>query len=196
MIRSGKHVETRVLGPDDAIIEATLSARPALVVIDAPLSLPRGRSSLEVRSPLHFRACDLELRRLGIRFFPLTLGPMRMLTARGIRLKAALGAHGLRVVEGYPGGAQDLLGLPRKGAGSERLRRALIAFGFRGSVARREITHDELDAILCAWVGRLLLFGKALVIGDPDEGTMVLPSPVARRGPRRQIPKGASPRGT
>jgi predicted nuclease with RNAse H fold len=180
-LRAGRTVETQVLGPDEEILERTLRCRPALVAIDAPLSLPRGRASLQARGPPHFRACDLELRQLGIRFFPLTLGPMRMLTARGIRLKAALEGHGLRVVESYPGAAQDLLGLPRKGDGVERLRRALVKYGFRGSVEHRSITHDELDAVLCAWSGRLFLLGKALVLGDPDEGTMVLPKPAARR---------------
>jgi predicted nuclease with RNAse H fold len=181
VIRSGKRVRTAVLGPDEEILGRTMETRPDLVSIDAPLCLPRGRASLEARGPPHFRACDLELRRLGIRFFPVTLGPMRMLTARGIHLKGELEGQGIRVVESFPGGAQDLLGLPRKNAGTETLRRALLRFGFRGSVDRRSITHDELDAILCAWVGQLLLTERALAIGDPTEGTLVLPQPAPTR---------------
>jgi uncharacterized protein len=180
-IRAGKIVRTAVLGPDEEIVERTLDAQPAVVAIDAPLSLPRGRLSLERAGPPHFRACDLELRRMGIRFFPVTLGPMRMLTARGIRLRDVLEGRELRVVESYPGAAQDLLGLPRKGAGTEVLRQALLAYGFRGDVHRPEITHDELDAILCAWVAQLVLRGRALIIGDPEEGTMALPRPVVAR---------------
>lgn len=170
---------TRPLHTQEEVVLHTVQARPDVVSIDAPLSLPRGRPSLEARGPPHFRACDLALRRLGIPFFPLTLGPMRMLTARGIRLKGELEARGLRVIESYPGGAQDVLGVPRKGRGTEVLRRALAQRGFRGDVERRAITHDELDAITCAWVGRMFLQGRALAIGDRQEGEIVLPRPPA-----------------
>lgn len=158
---------------------------PDLVLIDAPLSLPRGRATIEDRSGPHFRACDLELRRLGIRFFPLTLGPMRMLTSRGLRLADRLRSAGFRTEEGYPGAAQDLLGIARKQAGTARLQRALRRLGLGGDLLRRPLTHDELDAVTLAWVGRRFLQGEGRRIGDPGEGTMVLPAASARHGARR-----------
>lgn len=112
---------------------------------------------------------------MGIPFFPITLGPMRMLTARGIRLRNRLVEAGFEVHEGYPGGAQDLWGIARKQAGVERLRRALRRRGCSGSIEHRIITHDELDAVTLALVGLELLAGRALIIGDPLEGTIVLP---------------------
>lgn len=171
---------TAVLGTDAEILATIRAARPALVVVDAPLSLPRGRRSLDDRTGPHLRACDHELRRLGIRFLPLTLGPMRMLTARGISLRATLEADGTRVVEGYPGGTQDVLGWPRKSAGAPQLTAALVAAGLTGDVADRPLTHDELDAATLAWTGRLYLSGRARAIGDPAEGTLVLPWPPRR----------------
>ncbi|HME19265.1 MAG TPA: hypothetical protein VKF15_06005, partial [Nitrososphaerales archaeon] len=108
---------TSVLHTDDEILEKTTAAHPMVVSIDAPLFLPRGRESLEVRGPPHFRECDLELRRMRIRFFPISLGPMRMLTARGMRLRAELEREGLEVIESFPGAIQDILGIPRKQAG-------------------------------------------------------------------------------
>lgn len=177
-----------MLGRDAEIVESTVRARPRLVAIDAPLSLPRGRTDLDDRTGPHFRACDRRLRELGIPFFPITLGPMRMLTRRGIRIRSALEESGLHVLESYPGGVQDLLHWPRKGEGVERLRRALVRFGFRGDVQHRSITHDELDAIACAHVARLFLAGKAQLIGDPAEGEILLPRvarPVGRRSGRR-----------
>lgn len=176
LLRGPWRTTTRALGSDDEVLAWTMEQRPDIVSIDAPLSLPRGRASLDIPSPPHFRACDLELRRLGIPFFPITLGPMRMLTARGIRLKAALGSKGLRVVESYPGGVQDMMGWGRKNRGVERLRRTLVSRGFRGDVERKGLTHDELDAVACAWVGRLCLEGRALRLGDPGEGELLLPS--------------------
>ncbi|MEK6919445.1 MAG: DUF429 domain-containing protein, partial [Thermoproteota archaeon] len=104
---------TSALHADQEIISKTVSARPDVVSIDAPLSLPRGRRSLSHRGPPHFRACDLELRRMKIKFFPITLGPMRMLTRRGMKLRKILEAKGLDVIESYPGSIQDILGMPR-----------------------------------------------------------------------------------
>src|SRR5271157_1321427 len=154
-----------------------MTARPGLVVIDAPLSLPRGRTTIEDRSGPHLRECDRELLRLRLPFFPLTLGPMRMLTVRGMELAAALRRRGVRVVEGYPGGSQDLLGLPRKKAGTSLLQRRLRARGLGGELERRPLTHDELDAVTIAWVGWEYRKGKGTLIGDPSEGLMLLPKP-------------------
>lgn len=170
-----------MLGDDADIVEAVRDAGPALVGIDAPLSLPRGRPSLESRGPPHFRQCDEELRALGIRFFPLTLGPMRLLTARGLRLAERLRKDGYPVIETYPGGAQDVLGLPRKSVGEAALTRALVRFGFRGRLERELLTHDELDAMLCAYTAREHRRGRSLVLGDPAEGELVLPRPRSRR---------------
>jgi uncharacterized protein len=186
----GLRTETRVLGSDEEILEAVRAARPRIVAVDAPLSLPRGRKSLDIPGPPHLRACDRALLELGIRFFPVTLGPMRMLTRRGIDLAPQLAENGCPVIEAYPGGAQDVLGLPRKGDGEERLRRALVRFGFSGAVEHRPITHDELDAVVCAYTGREHLAGRSTMLGDPTEGLLILPR--ARRRPRRDRGRGGS----
>ncbi len=176
----------RPLGTDAEILAAVRAAAPDVVSIDAPLSLPRGRRRLGDRTGPHFRACDFALRARGIPFFPLTLGPMRMLTARGMRLKRRLESEGRRVIESYPGGAQDVLGWPRKQAGVEDLRRALLRHGLTGDVERVDLTHDELDAATAAVVGRMYLLGDAEALGDPQEGTLVLPAPRGRDRSRRR----------
>jgi len=173
---------TSILHSDDEILQAVFEARPELTLIDAPLSLPKGRSSIEDRTGPHFRECDRELRRLGIRFFPLTLGPMRMLTERGMRLATTLRTHHYAIEEGYPGGAQDLLGIPRKQAGTDALQTALRKAGLGGDLRRRPLTHDELDAATLAWVARQFVEGKARTIGDPSEGLMVLPGAPSSAG--------------
>jgi uncharacterized protein len=175
VLRTRRSLDVCVLGTDRAIEELVRRTEPALVVIDAPLSLPRGRASIEDRTGPHFRECDRELRRLGIRFFPLTLGPMRMLTVRGMRIAGRLRRSGFRVLEGYPGGSQDVLGIPRKGAGVAALQARLRREGFGGPLRTRNLTHDELDAVTIAWVGQLFLQGRGRLIGDPAEGVMVLP---------------------
>jgi len=192
----GTRVRTRALHTDEEIFTAVRDAAPDVVAIDAPLFLPIGRASIEDRSGPHLRACDRELLRLGIRFFPITLGPMRMLTSRGMRLRTELTAIGILSIECYPGAAQDLWGIPRKQAGNEPLRRGLATLGVTGDLVRPDLTHDELDAISCALVGRAFLRGDYLAIGRSDEGVMLLPSSAAcRRWYRRRgvRPSGGPP---
>jgi len=174
------YAKTELLYGDDEIVEATVRAHPVAVAIDAPLALPKGRHCLEehCRGRPHFRKCDLELRMLGIRFFPLTLGPMRLLTRRGMNLKAELEAAGLGVVETYPGGAQDLLGIERR-SDLEGLRSGLRGLGIDGDVGRSGITDHELDAVTCALVAKLYTEGEAMALGDSDEILMMLPKPLA-----------------
>ena len=93
------------------------------------------------------------------------------------------------MVEGYPGGAQDILGLPRKKAGVGLLQKALREEGLGGDLDRRPLTHDELDAVTIAWVGWSFRHGHGVLIGDPTEGLMLLPEAERTTGPKRLPPK-------
>jgi predicted nuclease with RNAse H fold len=108
----GLQGRTRVAFGDEDILNTVQQARPDLVPIDAPLSLPKGRRTIHDRSGEHLRDCDCALQRRGIRFFPVTLGPMRMLTERGLALKAKIRAMGYSAIECYPGAAQDVWASP------------------------------------------------------------------------------------
>src|SRR2546427_3740748 len=110
----GLSAQTHVAFSDEDILNTVQQAQPDLVPIDAPLSLPKGRKTIHDRAGEHFRDCDRELQRRGIRFFPVTLGPMRMLTERGLELQAKIRGMGYRVIECYPGAAQDVWGIPRQ----------------------------------------------------------------------------------
>ena len=168
------NARTWIVHKDAEILELARETRPHVVAIDAPLSLPRSRKSLEDAGGPHLRGCDRALLELGIRFFPVTLGPMRLLTARGMRLKELLEAEGFEVIEVYPGGAQDLLGIPRKARGLELLREGLERLGVKG--LRPGMSGDELDAVTAAYVGLLYLRGEAVVLGGED-GAIVMPRP-------------------
>jgi predicted nuclease with RNAse H fold len=174
----GNQAAVSVLFTDAEILEA-IGKDVKSVAIDAPLSLPRGRCCLRkdcaCYKKAHFRRCDLELRRMKIKFFPITLGPMRQLTLRGLALKKRLEAKGLRVFETYPGAAQDLWGIPRQ-KDLRGLQQGLRRFKLTGNWLRPEVTKDELDALTCALVAREELRGRASSIGDPEEGLMILPA--------------------
>jgi len=165
---------TSILHADDEIISKTVAAKPRVVSIDAPLFLPLGRRSLEDRGPPHFRECDRELLRMKIKFFPISLGPMRMLTARGMRLRAVFEKERLEVIESFPGAIQDILGMPRKQEGLRRLQRALLRYGVH-TKSRTALTGDELDGITSALVGLAYVNKEYRAIGDPREGLMILP---------------------
>ena len=114
----GRRVTVGHLFSDEDIFATVDMVAPQLIAIDAPLGLPAGRCCLlntcACAGTTHFRVSDCELRRLGIRFFPITLGPMRQLTQRGMHLKAILENRGFAVIETYPGAAQDIWGIPRQ----------------------------------------------------------------------------------
>lgn len=167
--------KTWLLYSDKDILGCVERKSPDLVTIDAPLTLPPGRRSIEEREGAHFRPCDLELKKRKIPFFPITLGPMRQLTKRGIRLRLCLEERGISVVEVYPGGAQDVLGLPRVKHSLSGLKRGLKSLGITS--LRKDITSDELDAVTAAYVGLLFLEGEAEIYGDFSSGAIIMPFP-------------------
>jgi predicted nuclease with RNAse H fold len=162
-----------VIHTNQEIFNYIEKTKPTLIAIDAPLNLPPGRKSIEDRNGEHFRPCDRELLRRGIRFFPITLGPMRLLTERGIRLKRALTARGYTVVEVYPGAAQDIWKIGRKQDGLSRLRKGLQRLGVKG--LPKKMSGDELDAVTAALVGQWFLRGKAEVLGNFRRGAIIIP---------------------
>ena len=173
----GLKAQTHIVFSDEEIMDVVFHAQPDLVPIDAPLTLPAGRRTIHDRSGAHFRECDLALRKRGIRFFPVTLGPMRMLTERGIALKKKIEEAGCRVVECYPGAAQDVWRIPRQRRDLVGLAEGLRRLGVKGLQAG--MTGDELDAVTAALVGRWFLLGKGEMIGG-DEG-IVLPRVIHKR---------------
>jgi len=158
---------------DEEILRFVREGRPDLVAIDAPLNLPPGRKTIDDRNGEHFRPCDRALLERRIRFFPITLGPMRSLTVRGISLKKKLSRRGCTVIEIYPGAAQDIWGIGRKQYGLARLRKGLERLGVRHLA--RTMNGDELDAVTGAVVGRLFLEGKAEILGNFRQGAIIIP---------------------
>ncbi len=165
-ILRGLTAQTHVAYADDEILHWVAHANPDLVPIDAPLTLPPGRTTIHDRAGEHFRPCDREMQRLGIRFFPMTIGPMRMLTERGIALRKKIEASGYRTVECYPGAAQDIWGIPRQHRDRAGLLNGLRKLGVKG--LPEELTGDELDGVTAALVGRLFLLGKGEMVGGAE----------------------------
>ena len=156
-------VEVSHLGPDDEILAAAERVRPALLAIDAPLTLPREG---------YMRFVDREMHRLGLPVLPPLFPAMRSLTLRGMRLARELEARGLPVIEVHPASTRKVLGLPVKGRAA--VQEALLRAGLTGVLEERELSMHELDAITAALTASLHLLGLSELVGD-EEGEICLP---------------------
>lgn len=173
---SGRQLITKLIYLDEEILSEVEEFKPLLVAIDAPLSLPIGKT---LNSRYCVRKCDEELRRFGIKFFPINFAGMRSLTERGIKLRKQLESRGIRTIETYPGAFYDLFGLPRpKSKGMIPPVLEALKERFSLKVARMDLSVHEIDSIACALVGLLYLKGETISLGDPKEGLMILPKPL------------------
>lgn len=184
----GFKAKTETISADEDIIKRTLAASPDLVSIDSPLCLPFGRQTVFDDDPTRdefgiMRFCERELKRRGVNVYPSLLPSMQKLTARGIRLANIFRSHGLPVIESYPGAAQDVMRIPRKGAGAEWLKLGLKNFGIRGKYATSRVTHDELDAITSALVGTFHLAELSEELGTANEPPLIIPRLKVSRRP-------------
>lgn len=176
----GSDVRTSLVATDDGLVAAVIAAAPDLVSIDSPLSLPHGRTTPWDDDPARaaygiMRASERLLKRRGINVYPCLLPSMQKLTARGMALAERLRSIGIPVIESYPGAAQDIMGIPRKGAGKEWLAAGLAQFGLRGAFAEGNVSHDELDAATSALVGTFFLEGLYEALDGPGESALIIP---------------------
>ncbi len=177
----GAAAETLALRSDDEIMALTISANPDLVSIDAPLSLPFGRMTPFDDDPARkkfgiARECERILWSRGVNTYPSLIFSMQKLTERGSQLAGELRRQGIPVIESFPGAAQDMLGVPRKGLDKKFLKISLAEYGFEGDWLDQVVTHDELDALTSALVGQMFWSGLYELLGNEHEDYMVVPS--------------------
>ncbi len=164
---NGIQAYLETLRTDEEMIERIKEVRPEFVSIDSPLGLPKQGI---------MRECERILKKRGVNVYPALINSMQKLTGRGIKLKTELESLGFKVIESYPGAAQDILGIPRKRVSLVQLEQGLRSMGI--TVASKELiaNHDELDAFTSALVGYLYMAGNYEQIGNSDEGYLIIPS--------------------
>lgn len=172
--------ETKCIGTDEDLINETLKVKPDLVSIDSPLSIPFGRIHVSDDDPGRYefgimRYCERLLKKRGVNVYPSLIPSMQRLTARGMRLADRFRKLGVPVIESYPGAAQDIMGIPRKGASLDYLSKGLELFGIKGDYLTQKVSHDELDAITSAVVGVFFWSGKYEAIGNEEEDYLIIP---------------------
>ncbi len=179
LIENAKAI-TRRIASDHDLIAATMAAKPTLVSIDSPLSLPRGRIVVDDSDPGRvdfgiMRECERILKKRGVNVYPSLIKSMQALTARGIRLAKYFRSIGVPVIESYPGAAQDIMNIPRKRADLKLLKEGLAEFGISGDFETQEVSHDELDAITSAAVGLFFMSGEFEALGNEEEEYLIIP---------------------
>src|SRR5258708_1588322 len=168
-------VETCSLFSDEEIFAYIRKQKPRIVSIDSPLGLPGGGDSIDPKAGI-VRVAENDLASVGIPAYPALIDSMRNLTLRGIRLRQAIEKipHAPRVIESYPGAAQDILCIPRKQKSLDLLREGLRRLGLKGS-GLDTTSHDEMDAITSAIVGRYFEVGLFEPMGIPIEAQLIVP---------------------
>lgn len=172
---------------DEAIIALAEEQRPALVAIDAPLSLPLGLCCLEESCPCRplssrkGRQCERELSALGIGcYYTTKRSIIKGMVYRAIMLKEKLEEQGFPVIEVYPYASKVCLfgKLPRKTTvAGRRALQARLCHLIPALPLPQEVLlpHDALDALLAAYTGLLYIEGQTAVLGDPAEGLIYIP---------------------
>lgn len=182
LLKGSKATCRRVFSDAD-LIQSVVGENPAVVSIDSPLAYPRGRKNPSKDSPDSrfgiMRQCERDLRHYGVSVYPCLIDSMVNVTTRGRKLALELRKMGFTVIESYPGVAQDVLQIPRKGKDKEQfahLKKGLASFGIVGDLLERaDLSHDEADAITSALVGYFYLNGQYVALGNDDEEYLIVP---------------------
>ena len=168
-------VETCSLFSDEEILAYITKYSPRIVSIDSPLGLPGGGTEIDPDAGI-VRVAEQDLSSIGIPAYPALIDSMQNLTLRGIRLRRIISdlPHKPVVIESYPGAAQDILSIPRKQQGLDLLREGLRRLGLTGPGLETR-SHDEMDAITSAIVGRYFEAGQFEPMGIPSEAQLIVP---------------------
>lgn len=188
----GNQAITEVAHVNEDIFSFIAKTKPDIISIDAPLSLPKGRTSVYDDDPSRkecgiLRYCERELKRRNINSYPALIRSMQELTKRGIQLAAHFRSLGIPVIECFPGAAQDVVQLPRKRTDESLLKRGLYEFGLRGPFETEKVCHDELDAITAALVAQFYISGYYEALGIPEENNMIIPQKTVNNSGRRCV---------
>jgi predicted nuclease with RNAse H fold/dephospho-CoA kinase len=174
-IINGFSVETCSLFYDDEILDYVREHEPRIVSIDSPLGLPGGGNAIDPNAGI-MRVAEHDLASVGIPSYPSLIDSMENLTLRGIRLRRAIERfpRGPCVIESYPGAAQDILCIPRKQRSLDLLREGLRRLGLKGAGLETQ-SHDEMDAVTSAIVGRYFEAGLFEPMGILSEAQLIVP---------------------
>jgi predicted nuclease with RNAse H fold len=160
-----KTISTCHLYENQEILEHLTTFEPNLIAIDAPLSLPKKEA---------MRKADKEMCRLGYPVFPPSFPAMKKLTLRAMKITQQIKRDALQIIEVHPTSTRKALKIPTKDW--KKIQNIFIHMGLKGDLETRVLTSHEIDAVAAALTGYLYLQGKTELIGDKEEGYIVVPT--------------------
>ena len=158
-----KTVKTSLLYTDKEILENTVKNHPALIAIDAPLSLPK--------KDMLFRKVDREMIRKGYRGLPPNLPAMKTLALRAIKLNKLIAEKNYKTIEVHPTSTRKALQMPPKDW--KTIQEILITLGLKGEIETRPLATHEIDAITAALTALLYLKNQTEQISDGEDSIIV-----------------------
>jgi len=153
---------------DKEILEETIRHAPNFVAIDAPLSLPKNKHA-------YMREADIEMHRKGYTVLPPRFRSMEKLTFRASKITLELQRKLISVIEVHPLSSRKTLRIPKKEW--KTIHEIFAKMGLIGDWQKRVLTSHEIDATTAVLTGYLHLKRKTELIGDPEEGIIVMPKP-------------------
>jgi predicted nuclease with RNAse H fold len=150
---------------DSEILENIVRNHPALIAIDAPLSLPE-KGEL-------FRKADREMIRKGYRAFPPNLPAMKKLALRAIRLNRLIEEKRYKTIEVHPTSTRKALQTPLKEW--KAIQETLKTLGLKGELETHPLATHEIDAVTAALTAVLHLKSQTERAGDDEKGYITVP---------------------
>jgi predicted nuclease with RNAse H fold len=161
----GNAVKTALVYTDSEILETIVKNHPALIAIDAPLSLPK--------KTVLFRKADREMIRKGYRVFPLNLPAMKKLALRAIRLNRLIEEKRYKTIEVHPTSTRKALQMSLKDW--KAIQEVLKTLGLKGELETRPLATHEIDAVTAALTAVLHLKSQTERLGGDEEGYIIVP---------------------
>jgi predicted nuclease with RNAse H fold len=160
-------IATSEKGQDaDVFLNSAIAGKaPAILCIDAPLSLPLAYRQPQQHPDFFYREADRQAQAMS----PLFLGG---LTARACRLAHQWSSQGFAVFEGYPGGLMKTL---HQAPNYKTTKAALSSFKVFLEISLERSIPDlsswhQADAVIAWWIAFRIGQNKAQSIGNPNEG--------------------------
>jgi predicted nuclease with RNAse H fold len=160
-----KMISTCHLYKNKEILEQLTKIKPVLVAIDAPLSLPKEGN---------IRKSDREMHRRGYPVFPPRFPAMEKLTLRAMEITQQIKREESHIIEVHPTSTRKALKMSAKNW--KQIQSIFIQLGLEGDLKARVLTPHEIDAVTAALTGYLHLRGKTELVGNEEEGYIVIPT--------------------
>jgi predicted nuclease with RNAse H fold len=161
----GNTVKASLVYTDSEILENIVRNHPALIAIDAPLSLPEKGA--------FFRKADREMIRKGYTVFPPNLPAMKKLALRAIRLNRLTEKKRYKTIEVHPTSTRKALQTHLKDW--KVIQEVLKTLGLKGELETRPLATHKIGAVTAALTAVLHLKSQTERLGGDEEGYIIVP---------------------